>query len=79
MPTPNVEWHWRWPKLLPNLAGIETAKQWISEVVWMRYWRFACIPGIVGGLQDTAELDQEGRTAEYQALKELLDGCVATW
>ena len=79
MPTPNLECHWRWPKGLPNLAGIESAKQWMSEVAWMRYWRFACIPGIIGGLQDTAELDKEGRTEEYTALKELLDACVSTW
>lgn len=45
--------------------GQANLKQYMSEVVFMRYWRFACIPGIYGGVEETA-LDAEGRTALYQ-------------
>jgi hypothetical protein len=36
----------------------------MSEIVFMRYWRFACIPGVYGGIEDMA-LNEEGRTAMY--------------
>ncbi len=78
MPVPNLEWNWRWPKHLPRLDGVGCAKQWMSEVVFMRYWKYACIPGVFGGVEDN-EIDEEGRTALYQAVKILLQACVNTW
>ncbi len=71
MPVPNMEWNWRWPSHLPTLEGFGSAKQWMSEVVFMRYWKYACIPGIYGGIEDN-EIDEDGRTGVYQALKILL-------
>lgn len=62
-PLPNLEWHWRWPK---EVAPIDhpNFKKYMSEIVFMRYWRFACIPGVYGGIEDM-ELNEEGRTAMY--------------
>ena len=78
MPLPNLEWHWRWPSYLPSVPGMTSAKTWMSEVVFMRYWRFACIPGIYGGVEDM-EVEPNGRTAMYNALQILLQACVDTW
>lgn len=78
MPAPNLEWHWRWPESVPDLSKWGSAKQWMSEVVWFRYWKYACIPGITGGIVDN-EVGEDGRTAVYNALKTLLNACVATW
>lgn len=68
-PAPNIEWHWRWPAGLPDMRGGGSAacsfKKWMREVVFKRYWKFACIPGIWGGVEEQ-ELDNEGRTAVYQ-------------
>lgn len=50
----------------------------MSETVFMRYWRFACIPGVYGGIEDN-EIGLEGRTATYRALQALLKACVDTW
>ena len=44
----------------------------------MRYWKYACVPGVYWGV-DEAELDTNGRTQTYNALKALLDACVNTW
>ncbi len=78
MPLPNLEWHWRWPSHLPSVPGMTSAKTWMSEVIFMRYWRFACIPGIYGGVEDM-EVEPNGRTAMYNALQILLQACVDTW
>lgn len=78
MPLPNLDWHWRWPRHLPEVKGWQSAKVWMSETVWKRYWRHACIPGVYGGIEE-AELDDNGRTAVYNAIKVLLDTCVHTW
>lgn len=78
MPLPNLTWHWRWPKHLPKPEGWVSCKQWMSETVFMRYWRYACIPGVFGGVDDN-EIGMEGRTAVYNALKVLLKACVNTW
>ncbi len=71
MPLPNLEWHWRWPSDVDPLEGVTCAKKWMSEVVFMRYWRFACIPGVYGGAEDM-EMEPNGRTALYNALNVLL-------
>lgn len=78
MPLPNLEWHWRWPKHLPKINGWTSAKEYMSETVFMRYWRYATIPGVYGGVEE-AELDSNGRTAVYNALKILLEACVRCW
>jgi hypothetical protein len=53
-------------------------KRWMSETVFKRYWRYACIPGVYGGVED-GELDEAGHTLVYNALKALLGACVHTW
>lgn len=78
MPAPNLEWHWRWPADVPDLGKWDSAKRWMSEVVFFRYWKYACIPGLTGGMDDNV-VGEDGRTAMYNALKVLLDACVATW
>lgn len=66
-PVPNLTWHWRWPAHLPDTRGWQSAKRWMSEVVFFRYWRYATIPGIYGDPEE-AELDEEGRSAVFNAL-----------
>lgn len=70
-PLPNLTMHWRWPSNLPRPEGWKSCKGWMTETVFLRYWRFACIPGVYGGVEDK-EIGLEGRTATYQALKGLL-------
>lgn len=65
VPLPNLEWHWRWPKDVPDVRGCASNKKWMTEVIFFRYWRFACIPGTYGGVEE-AEVDEGGRTALYQ-------------
>ena len=50
----------------------------MREIVFKRYWRFACLPGLSEGLIDEREL-VDGRTGTYRATMELLDECVAAW
>ncbi len=78
MPLPNLEWHWRWPSHLPSIPGRLSAKTWMSEVIFMRYWRFACIPGVYEGVEDM-EIEPNGRSVVYNALQVLLKACVDTW
>ena len=68
-PVPNLDWHWRWPDSLPDYRGgprgSGSFKRWMREILFRRYWQYACIPGIWGGIEEN-ELDNEGRTAVYQ-------------
>jgi hypothetical protein len=50
----------------------------MSEVIFMRYWRYATIPGVYGDPEE-ADLDENGRTAVFNALAVLLQACVRTW
>lgn len=71
MPLPNLTWHWRWPSHLPDVKSWKSAKEYMSETVFFRYWKYACIPDIFGGVEEN-ELDDNGRTAVFNALQVLL-------
>jgi hypothetical protein len=63
-PLPNLDWWFRWPADIPKPDGWQSWKRYMSETVFKRYWKYACIPGIFGGVED-AELDTNGRTQTY--------------
>ncbi len=60
------------------MPGWRSFRDVMTETHFMRYWRYACIPGIFGGVEE-AELDENGRTAVFNALQVLLEACVRTW
>ncbi len=77
-PLPNIEWHWRWPTAFPG-GGPPSIKHIMREIVFKRYWRFACLPDAPDGLVDRDADHMEGRSETYVAAMELLSRCVVAW
>lgn len=77
-PLPNIEWHWRWPSEFPG-QGPPSLKHLMREIVFKRYWRFACLPDAPDGLVDGGADHMEGRSETYIAAMELLAQCTVTW
>ena len=77
LPLPNLTWHWRWPSSFPS-ASLKSLKAYMPEVVFLQYWKFACIPHLFEALDDNNP-DIDGRSATYRNILELLRVCCDTW
>ena len=64
-PLPNIEMHWRTPSHWPDNLHVEEGKvkSKMREIIFMKYWRYMTLPGVIWGDDNTADEEAESTTS----------------